>query len=161
MNQHDHPIARLRGVSLTYRDKRALDSITLDIPSGCMVGLIGSDGVGKSSLLGLIAGARRIQSGQVDVLDGDMADTAHRNDVCARIAYMPQGLGKNLYPDLSVRENIEFFGRLFGLSRAERRRRPARPCGSMASTAMCKWRITRILTRIRSRPRRGFGPPTP
>ncbi|WP_291686445.1 ribosome-associated ATPase/putative transporter RbbA [Bradyrhizobium sp.] len=123
MNQHDHPIARLSNVTLTYRNKLALDSITLDIPSGCMVGLIGSDGVGKSSLLGLIAGARRIQSGQVDVLDGDMADTAHRNDVCARIAYMPQGLGKNLYPDLSVRENIEFFSRLFGLSRAERRRR--------------------------------------
>jgi ribosome-dependent ATPase len=115
----------LSNVTLTYRKKRALDSITLDIPSGCMVGLIGSDGVGKSSLLGLIAGARRIQSGRIEVLDGDMADTAHRNDVCARIAYMPQGLGKNLYPDLSVRENIEFFGRLFGLSRAERRRRIA------------------------------------
>jgi ribosome-dependent ATPase len=125
MNQHGHPIARLSNVTLTYRKKRALDSITLDIPSGCMVGLIGSDGVGKSSLLGLIAGARRIQSGQVEVLGGDMANTAHRNDVCARIAYMPQGLGKNLYPDLSVRENIEFFGRLFGLSRAERRRRIA------------------------------------
>ena len=90
-----------------------------------MVGLIGPDGVGKSSLLGLIAGARRIQSGQVEVLDGDMADAAHRNAVCARIAYMPQGLGKNLYPDLSVRENIEFFGRLFGQSRAERERRIA------------------------------------
>ena len=125
MNQPGHPIARLCNVTLTYHKKRALDSITLDIPSGCVVGLIGPDGVGKSSLLGLIAGARRIQSGQVEVLDGDMADAAHRNDACARIAYMPQGLGKNLYPDLSVRENIEFFGRLFGLSRAERGRRIA------------------------------------
>jgi len=125
MNQRGHPIARLSNVTLTYHAKRALDSITLDIPSGCMVGLIGSDGVGKSSLLGLIAGARRIQSGQVEVLDGDIADNAHRNEVCARIAYMPQGLGKNLYPDLSVRENIEFFGGLFGQSRAERRRRIA------------------------------------
>ena len=43
---------------------------------------------------------------------------AHRAAICPRIAYMPQGLGKNLYPDLSVRENIDFFGRLFGLSRA-------------------------------------------
>jgi len=125
MNQRGHPIARLSNVTLTYHAKRALDSITLDIPSGCMVGLIGSDGVGKSSLLGLIAGARRIQSGQVEVLDGDIGDNAHRNEVCARIAYMPQGLGKNLYPDLSVRENIEFFGGLFGQSRAERRRRIA------------------------------------
>ena len=125
MNRHGHPIARLSGVTLTYHNKRALDSITLDIPSDCMVGLIGADGVGKSSLLGLIAGARRSQSGRVEVLDGDMADTGHRNNVCARIAFMPQGLGKNLYPDLSVKENIEFFGRLFGLSRAERGRRIA------------------------------------
>jgi ribosome-dependent ATPase len=125
MNQRGQQVARLSNVTLTYHSKRALDSITLDIPSGCMVGLIGSDGVGKSSLLGLIAGARRIQSGRVEVLGGDMADAGHRNDICARIAYMPQGLGKNLYPDLSVRENIEFFGRLFGLSRAERKRRVA------------------------------------
>ncbi len=85
-----------------------------------MVGLIGPDGVGKSTLLSIIAGARQIQSGRVLVLGGDMADAAHRAAVCPRIAYMPQGLGKNLYPDLSVRENIEFFGRLFGQSRAER-----------------------------------------
>ena len=49
-----------------------------------------------------------------------MADARHRAAVCRRIAYMPQGLGKNLYPDLSIRENIEFFGRLFGQSTAER-----------------------------------------
>ena len=85
-----------------------------------MVGLIGPDGVGKSSLLAIIAGARQIQSGKVDVLGGDIADPAHRAAVCPRIAYMPQGLGKNLYPDLSVRENIEFFGRLFGQSASER-----------------------------------------
>ena len=82
--------------------------------------MIGPDGVGKSTLLGIIAGARRIQSGRVHVLDGDMANSSHRNAACSRIAYMPQGLGKNLYPDLSVRENIEFFGRLFGQSRDER-----------------------------------------
>ena len=45
--------------------------------------------------------------------------------ICPRIAYMPQGLGKNLYPDLSVRENIEFFARLFGQDRAEREMRIA------------------------------------
>ena len=90
-----------------------------------MVGLIGPDGVGKSTLLSIIAGARQIQSGRVFVLDGDMADAAHRDVDLSRIAYMPQGLGKNLYPDLSVRENIEFFGRLFGQSRAERQWRIA------------------------------------
>jgi ribosome-dependent ATPase len=45
--------------------------------------------------------------------------------VCPRIAYMPQGLGKNLYPTLSVFENVDFFGRLFGHSARERERRIA------------------------------------
>ncbi|AMN38473.1 ribosome-associated ATPase/putative transporter RbbA [Rhodoplanes sp. Z2-YC6860] len=116
-------VARIRGVTLRYRGTVALDDVSLDIPRGHMTGLIGPDGVGKSSLLALIAGARQIQVGQVEVLDGDMADARHRTRVCPRIAYMPQGLGKNLYPDLTVRENIEFFGRLFGQDRAERDRR--------------------------------------
>lgn len=113
-------IARLAGVSQHYGKTIALDRITLAVPAGCMAGVIGPDGVGKSTLLGLIAGARKIQDGRVTVLGGDMADFRHRAAVCPRIAYMPQGLGKNLYPDLSVRENIEFFGRLFGQASDER-----------------------------------------
>jgi ribosome-dependent ATPase len=114
------PVARLENVTQRYRRTVALDDVTISFPAGCMVGLIGPDGVGKSTLLSMIAGARQVQSGRVFVFDGDMADAAHRTAVCTRIAFMPQGLGKNLYPDLSVRENIEFFGRLFGQSRSER-----------------------------------------
>jgi len=114
------PVARLGEVSHHYGATCALAAVTLDVPSGCMVGLIGPDGVGKSTLLGLIAGAKRLQDGSIEVLGGDMADKRHRTTVCPRIAFMPQGLGKNLYPDLSVRENVEFFGRLFGQSRGER-----------------------------------------
>lgn len=117
------PVARLRGVTLRYGTVRALDEVSLDIPSGCMAGLIGPDGVGKSSLLALIAGARAVQTGRVEVLGGDMADARHRRKACPRIAYMPQGLGRNLYPTLSVRENIDFFGRLFGHDGSERARR--------------------------------------
>jgi ribosome-dependent ATPase len=119
------PVVSLAGVGLSYGKTRALESVTVDLPSGCMVGLIGPDGVGKSSLLSLVAGARAIQTGSVTVLGGDMADPAHRRAACPRIAYMPQGLGKNLYPTLSVFENVEFFGRLFGQGRAERERRIA------------------------------------
>jgi ribosome-dependent ATPase len=120
MHGRARPVARLEDVTQRYASTIALDAITLELPAGCMVGLIGPDGVGKSSLLSIVAGARHIQSGRVFVLDGDMRDPTHRATICPRIAYMPQGLGKNLYPDLSVRENIEFFGRLFGQPRSER-----------------------------------------
>lgn len=115
------PAARLIGVRLRYGAVTALDGLTLDFPAGRMVGLIGPDGVGKSSVLSLIAGARRVQGGRVIVLGGDMARAGHRRRVCPSIAYMPQGLGRNLYPTLSVEENLQFFARLFGHRAAERR----------------------------------------
>ena len=110
-----------------------------------MAGLIGPDGVGKSTLLALIAGVRKIQTGKVIVLDGNMADEHHRRASYGRVAYMPQGLGRNLYPTLSVFDNIDFFGRLFGQGAAERRTRiddllkatgldpfGNRPCGKLS-----------------------------
>lgn len=116
-------VATLAGVRLRYGKKLALDGIDLTLPSGRTVGLIGPDGVGKSSLLSLIAGARAIQEGTVHVLGGDIASAQHRRAICSDIAYMPQGLGKNLYPTLSVEENLQFFGRLFDHDASERRRR--------------------------------------
>ena len=109
------------GVSHVYGDMRALDGIELGIPASAMVGLIGPDGVGKSTLLGLIAGARRIQSGRIEVFGGDIADQHYRNTISPRIAFMPQGLGKNLYATLSVFENVDFFARLFGIAPQQRR----------------------------------------
>ncbi|MGD0633328.1 MAG: ribosome-associated ATPase/putative transporter RbbA [Beijerinckiaceae bacterium] len=112
--------ASLEAVTHRYGKTIALDDVTLAIPANCMVGLIGPDGVGKSSVLSLVAGARKIQTGTVHVLGGDMASRAYRSDLCPRVAFMPQGLGRNLYPDLSIRENIEFFSRLFEQSSSER-----------------------------------------
>jgi ribosome-dependent ATPase len=120
MMARESSVAYVEAVTQRYGKMVALDDVTINLPAGCMVGLIGPDGVGKSSLLSMIAGARQIQSGRVTVLGSDMADSRLRAEICPRIAYMPQGLGKNLYADLSVRENIEFFGRLFGQSRAKR-----------------------------------------
>ena len=116
-------VARLADVGLRYGKTVALAGIDLDVPAQRMVGLIGPDGVGKSSLLALMAGARALQQGSLQVLDGDMRSKRHREAVCPRIAYMPQGLGKNLYPTLSVEENLQFFARLFGHDAGERRRR--------------------------------------
>jgi len=117
------PAVRIEHVSLRYGKTVALADVTQDVPAGLMVGLIGPDGVGKSSLLALVAGSRAVQEGKVWVLGGDMSSKKHRDAVCPRIAYMPQGLGKNLYPTLSVEENLQFFGRLFGHDDDERRRR--------------------------------------
>ncbi|RKR72169.1 ribosome-associated ATPase/putative transporter RbbA [Marinobacter nauticus] len=108
-------VARLEGVSHRYGETDALSDISLTFPSGCMVGLIGPDGVGKSTLLGLLAGARELQTGELQVLGGDMRSQRFRNRSAPRIAYMPQGLGGNLYHTLTVDENIAFFADLFGL----------------------------------------------
>ncbi|WLS00755.1 ribosome-associated ATPase/putative transporter RbbA [Shinella sumterensis] len=138
-------VVRLTDVSLSYGKTVALDGVSLDVPAGIMVGLMGPDGVGKSSLLSLAAGAHKVQEGYVEVLGGDIADKKHRERTCPQIAYMPQGLGKNLYPTLSVFENIDFFGRLFGQDSHERKQRikdllertglapfPDRPAGKLS-----------------------------
>ena len=118
-------VVRAEGLTLRYGRVTALDAVSVELQAGGVAGLIGPDGVGKSSLLALIAGARKLQTGRLEVLGGDMARAGHRARICPRIAYMPQGLGRNLYPTLSVRENVEFFGRLFGEDRAERAARIA------------------------------------
>ena len=99
MTDQPGPVARVAGLSHRYRRVEALGGISLDMPAGRRVGLIGPDGVGKSSLLALIAGARRIQEGTVEVFGGDMRRSRYRRAVSPRIAYMPQGLGRNLYAD--------------------------------------------------------------
>jgi ribosome-dependent ATPase len=118
-------VATLAAVTHRYGQSAALAGVTLDIPAGCMAGLIGPDGVGKSTLLALVAGVRRLQTGDVCVLGGDIRDRTHLAECNCRIAYMPQGLGRNLYPTLTVTENLDFFGRLFAQGEAERRARIA------------------------------------
>ena len=116
----------IQNLSHRYGKTLALDGVSLDIPKGATVGLIGPDGVGKSTLLSLMAGVKVIQDGRVEVLGGDMADKDVRRGLSHRIAFMPQGLGRNLYPTLSVYENIDFHARLFGLDGQERTRQIAR-----------------------------------
>ena len=129
-------IARVTNVSHRYGASIALNDVSIDIPARIMVGVIGPDGVGKSSLLALIAGVRKIQQGQVVVFDKDVSVQGNLREIRGRIAYMPQGLGRNLYPTLSVFENIDFFGRLFGQGAEERR---ARITELLTATAMEKF----------------------
>lgn len=117
------PVVQISGVSHAYGRKQALNDIGLDIPAGCMVALIGPDGVGKSTLLDLVAGARTCQGGVIYALGGDMRNHAHRRLTGPDIAYMPQGLGRSLYHTLSVAENLAFFSRLFRQTQSERQAR--------------------------------------
>ena len=109
---------------------RALQHVSLSLPAGRTIGLVGPDGVGKSTLLSIIAGVKQIQREHVEtrvqVLGGDVADKAFRKQLAPRVAFMPQGLGRNLYPTLSVGENIDFFARLFGQDASEREARTQR-----------------------------------
>jgi ribosome-dependent ATPase len=105
-----------------YGKRSARDDFSPGVPARRMDGLRGPDGVGKSTLLGLIAGVRTTQQGTVHAFGDEMADaarrTANRSRIAySRISYMPEGPGQNLYPTLSVFEDINFFGRLFGQSR--------------------------------------------
>ncbi|HVP32356.1 MAG TPA: ribosome-associated ATPase/putative transporter RbbA [Steroidobacteraceae bacterium] len=122
-NDGSRPVVKVEKLSQRYGKAVALADVDLEIPANKMIGLIGPDGVGKSTLLGIIAGVRKMQGGKATVLDGNIDDARFRTEVSSRIAYLPQGLGKNLYPTLSIFENADFFGRLFGQSREERERR--------------------------------------
>ncbi|HEU4580010.1 MAG TPA: ribosome-associated ATPase/putative transporter RbbA [Polyangiaceae bacterium] len=139
------PVVSIKEVTHRYGGVKALDGISLDIPSGIMVGIVGPDGVGKSTLMGIVAGAKKLQQGKVTVLGGDIADARHRRNTGPRIAYLPQGLGKNLYLELSVYDNVDFMARLFGLGEADRKSRikqlldatglgpfPERPAGKLS-----------------------------
>ncbi len=122
MSVPDAFAVEVSGVAHRYGKVEALVDASIAVRAGASTALVGPDGVGKSTLLALIAGVKRLQSGSVITLGGDIALRSHRDRIMHRIAYMPQGLGRNLYPTLSVRENIDYFGRLFGQSAAERAR---------------------------------------
>ncbi|MDM0075654.1 ATP-binding cassette domain-containing protein [Variovorax sp. J2P1-59] len=101
---------------------RALDDVSLEVPSGMLTALVGPDGAGKTTLLRLAAGLMRADQGTLTVLGIDVAKDPQA--VQDRISYMPQRFG--LYEDLSVQENLDLYADLHGVGKAERRERYAR-----------------------------------
>ena len=112
-----------RGIRFFYGKKQVLELPELYIASSTMTSLTGPDGAGKSTLLALIAGIRCMQSGELFVLGENIREKSSRDRLIPRIAYMPQGLGKNLYFALTVEENLLFFSSLSGYDRREGRQR--------------------------------------
>lgn len=144
MNEPAAVVAGVSGLTHRYGKKTVIDGINLEIPIGRMVGFIGPDGVGKSSLLALIAGVRKIQAGAIEVFGGDIRKSHCRTLVRSRIAYMPQGLGHNLYMSLSVFENVDFFGRLFGQMREERESRIKELLESTGLAPFANWPVAKL-----------------
>ncbi|OOF58549.1 ribosome-associated ATPase/putative transporter RbbA [Rodentibacter genomosp. 2] len=120
MMTHDIAVT-VTHLSHSYEKTTALSDFSLQIPRGTTIGLIGPDGVGKSTLLSLIAGVKIIQQGSIQIFDYDVADKKAQDILSHKIAFMPQGLGKNLYPTLSTYENVDFHARLFGLDKKYRK----------------------------------------
>lgn len=107
------------GLTRRFGDIVAVDGVDLNVPAGAVLGLLGPDGAGKSTLIRMLATVLRPDAGDAAV-DG-FSVTRQPGKVTPRIGYMSQKFA--LYPDLSVAENIEFFARLRGVPPGERKER--------------------------------------
>lgn len=105
-------IVRVSGFVKRYKKHLAVDGVDLVVCRGEIYGLIGPDGAGKSSLMKAIAGVLSYEAGEVEVFGVKVDSEQAAERVKHRMGFLPQGLGLNLYPELSVEENIDFFARL-------------------------------------------------
>ncbi len=106
------PVVSVQGFHKRYRKQVVVESVDLTIQSGEIYGLIGPDGAGKSSLMKSIAGVMSFEEGKVEVFGVNVDSEAAAERIKGRLGFMPQGLGLNLYAELSVEENIDFFARI-------------------------------------------------
>ena len=111
-SQHFDTVVTVSGFVKRYKKQVAVQGVDLEIRKGEIYGLIGPDGAGKSSLMKAIAGVLTYDEGTVEVFGTKVDSERAAERVKRRIGFLPQGLGLNLYPDLSVEENIDFFARL-------------------------------------------------
>jgi len=133
----DAPVVRVQDFVKRYRKHAAVEGVSLAIRRGEIYGLIGPDGAGKSSLMKAIAGVLSFEGGRVEVFGQVIDSEAAAEKVKGRLGFMPQGLGLNLYPELSVEENIDFFAELREVPKAELQARKLR---LLAMTRLDKFR---------------------
>jgi len=105
-------VVHVAGFKKRYRKTIAVDGVDLSIKRGEIFGLIGPDGAGKSSVMKAIAGVLTLDAGKIEVFGVDLDSESACERIKGRLGLMPQGLGQNLYADLSVAENIDFFARI-------------------------------------------------
>ncbi len=115
----DTPAIRVEGFTKRYGKRVAADGLSMTVHAGEIYGLVGADGAGKSSLMKAVAGVLAFDAGIVEVFGTRVDNERSAEQVKRRIGFLPQGLGLNLYPDLSIEENVDFFGRLRSVPAAE------------------------------------------
>jgi ABC-2 type transport system ATP-binding protein len=116
------PAIAIVRASRRFGKRRAVDGLSLTVARGEIFALVGPDGAGKTTLIRLICGALALDSGSLSVDGVDVVRQSAR--VQAQIGYMPQRF--SLYPDLSVTENLRFYGDIFGVRSALFRERSER-----------------------------------
>ena len=112
-------VINITGFCKSYKKKLAVNNVDLSVQRGEIYGLIGPDGAGKSSLMKAIAGVLSFEKGSLEVLGVHVDSEASAEKIKGRLGFMPQGLGLNLYGDLSIEENIDFFAQLRQVSREQ------------------------------------------
>jgi ABC-2 type transport system ATP-binding protein len=112
-------ILEARNLVKKYGDLTAVNDVNLAIQEGEIFGLLGPNGAGKTTLLSMVTGLLEPTSGRITVQGLDLKNEP--NAVKAKLGLVPQELA--LYPTLSARDNLDFFGRLYGLGGKELRQR--------------------------------------
>lgn len=111
-------VAQITNLCKTFKSPAitAIDGLTLSLPKGEVIGLVGPDGAGKTTLIRLLLGLLVPSSGKISVLGLNPA--THTHELHQKIGYMPQKFG--LYEDLSVKENMNLYAELKGLTEQEK-----------------------------------------
>ena len=112
------PGISIRQLTKTYGRFRALHRVDMEVAPGSFLALFGPNGAGKSTLLGIIAGLVRPSRGQV-LLDGDVITGDRDESLGERIGVL--SYQTYLYDELTVRENLRFYGKLYGIKNSEER----------------------------------------
>ncbi|HET7087647.1 MAG TPA: ABC transporter ATP-binding protein, partial [Anaerolineae bacterium] len=110
---------RIEGVTRDFGSVRAVDHLSLEVPSGIIYGFLGPNGAGKTTTINLLLGLLEPTAGRAEVLGFDTRTQA--DEVRARTGALLEHTG--LYEQMSAEDNLEFYGRVYRMSPADRQAR--------------------------------------